>query len=129
MRKFTQTVVGALAVLMPIMGFAAENTYSITIATGDGSKKVFGPDFLWNRNHNQELQGSQLVPGSVYFKVANGSATLQDNGQDGQLEGGYGNGFVDYSTGLYYIMLNSPLPENVDLNAIFKVEQSQPQDL
>ncbi|MDP1835972.1 MAG: hypothetical protein Q8K75_08610 [Chlamydiales bacterium] len=123
MSKFCQTIFLMLFVLLPSMASANE-AHTVVIAEGDGTTNVFGPKFLWDHEHNADLQGLQLVPGTIFFKLTDGSATLQDNGTDGELvKSNYGNGFVDYNTGLYYLILANPPAQNVNVTATFDMKK------
>lgn len=124
MSKFGWAIFSMLcAVLLPLAANANES-HMIVIAKGDGITKVFGPQFLWDHEHNADLQGLQLVPGTIFFKLTDGSATLQDNGTDGELvKSNYGNGFVDYNSGLYYLILVNPPAENVNVTATFDMKK------
>ncbi len=112
---------GILSLFCCTISAAPDKPAEITVklASGDGNNKVFGPTFLFHRSDPQ-FKDQEVVKGTV--SLTDGVTTFRDNGEDGTLIGGYGQGFIDYPSALYYVIFNNPPPAGSDITATFQLK-------
>ena len=111
------------AASMASLATTSPDNQSVLLMTGDGKTTTIGPAHLWNPN-DPAFVGFEIVKESVVVQA--GPHAMYDNGVDGELNSDYGQGFIDYPTGHYYIVFNEAPAKSVPVTMNFKVAKPPP---